>query len=315
MSETSKIQWTDSTHNFWQGCTKVSAGCTNCYAEARDKRFTGGKHWGKGAPRVRSKSFNEPLKWNKIPWVCDACGFMSDMQGDCLKCGRDHGGYHRRRVFSLSLGDWLDPAVPIEWLAEMLQVIRLCPDLDWLLCTKRPELWKQRMNAVIDLDKHCVAELNQWLVPWVAGCRRPDNIMLLTSVEDQKAADERIPALLKIPARWRGLSCEPLLGPVDLNAALKPIKRMRIADFDGINWVIIGGESGDKARICCVEWIQSLKKQSQAAGVPVFVKQLGAKPMHCPPPLRGWVAMDIHDKKGGDIAEFPEDLQVREFYQ
>jgi protein gp37 len=75
MSELTKIQWCDSTLNFWEGCTKVSAGCKSCYAEARDKRFTGGKHWGPGAPRRKSKSaVKDALRLNKKPWICDECG-------------------------------------------------------------------------------------------------------------------------------------------------------------------------------------------------------------------------------------------------
>jgi hypothetical protein len=106
MSEQTKISWCDSTWNPWQGCAPVSAGCAHCYAAARAHRF--GQDFAK---RVRSApaTFNAPLRWQKKPWVCDACGNAAPSdEGKCLICGGS--SWHRRRVFALSLGDWLDPA-------------------------------------------------------------------------------------------------------------------------------------------------------------------------------------------------------------
>lgn len=250
--------------------------------------------------------------------MCDFCGEANPLGVDFCECGALPAQMHRRRVFSLSLGDWLDDEVPIEWLADMLDVIRQCPNLDWLLCTKRPELWRTRLGAVaqmVDAIKIKGDALENWVNAWIEG-EPPPNVMLLASVEDQAAADKRIPALLKIPARWRGLSCEPLLGPVDIGSAVrlggfyKSSNAGREADDATLDWVIIGGESGPNARRCNVAWVTSLKEQAQAAGVPVFVKQLGA------------VCVDntgydtgITDKKGGDWSEWPEDLRVREFYR
>jgi len=279
MSEQTKIPWCDSTINFWEDCTKVSPGCVNCYAEARDKRMMIEPviHWGKGALRRKSKSaVQQALAMNRKPWVCDACGYFSDdrrTKGGLLYCAKCEcfRHYHRRRVFSLSLGDWLDPDVPIEWLAEMLDTIRKCDAVNWILCTKRPELFLDRMWHV--LNAGVPQQMHLWLLGWVDMNTPPSNVWILTSVEDQKRADERIPNLLKIPAVVRGLSCEPLLGLINLN------ETKGYWGGIGLHWVIVGGESGKNARPCDVRWIRSLKDQCQAAGVPVFVKQLGSNPV------------------------------------
>jgi protein gp37 len=122
------------------------------------------------------------------------------------------------------------------------------------------------------------------------------NVWIGTSVEDQPRADERISELLQVPAALRFLSCEPLLGPIDLG--LK-----RLGDR-GIDWVIGGGESN--GRPCDVAWIRSIVDQCKSAGVPVFVKQLGSDPRH------GLERLDLRHSHGGDPSEWPEDLRVRE---
>lgn len=146
----------------------------------------------------------------------------------------------------------------------------------------------------------------------------PSNLWMGTSVENQAAADERIPHLRYVPAVVRFLSVEPLLGPVD------------DLPLAGIDWVIVGGESGPKARPCDVSWIRSIRDQCKAAGVPCFVKQLGAHvrdlgamAAHSFEPEECWPAgtkqdgttILLADKKGGDWSEWPEDLRVREFPQ
>lgn len=341
MSKETKIEWADSTLNFWSGCTKVSAGCANCYAETlSNRKLTNAAgelnigSWGKGAPRKRHQSaFNLALRLNNKPWVCE-CGHdgyfvhrnysHTDDLGtpatarECEKCGSLN--FHRRRVFSLSLGDWLDPEVPIEWLAEMLDTIRECDQLQWLLVTKRPELWNDRLNdAAIFADRQHNKPLIRFTQDWITTSYIPKHVMVLTSVEDQKAADERIPALLKIPTAQRGLSCEPLLGPVDIGAAV------RKAGFDlgcnagrkphdgSLEWVIVGGESGPGARACATDWIRSIGFQCDAAGVPVFVKQIGRNPEWNDAEMEARFYERLSNPKGGNITEWPEDLRVREF--
>jgi protein gp37 len=319
MSEQTKIQWCDSTINFWSGCTKVSPGCAHCYAEALSARNLGnvGK-WGKGAARkLHEAAFTNAILLNKRPWVCE-CGHWANTHPPegrlaCVKCG---GELHRRRIFSLSLGDWLDPEVPIEWLARMLDTIRLCDQVTWILCTKRPELFEKRLAEVLWYERNRTGEresmdgpkfaFGDWVSEWLGGIP-PKNVWLLTSVENQAMADERIPELLKIPAVVRGLSLEPLLGQVDLNTSEKS------GPMAPVDWLIVGGESGCGARTCNVSWLRSIISQGKEAGVPVFVKQIGAN----------WLC-DIHDdardfkqspkhSKGGDPAEWPEYLRVREF--
>jgi protein gp37 len=162
------------------------------------------------------------------------------------------------------------------------------------------------------------------------------NVHLGVSVEDQKTADERIPLLLDVPAAVRWISAEPLLGPIDLNATPPgagsipvngatfddirgclpkwQVTPMRAKLSNGLDWVVVGGESGPNARSCDLAWIYSIVKQCKAANVPVFVKQLGAIPYDSFV-LAGTTDQRLYlkNKKGGDIDEFPFGLRVREF--
>lgn len=182
--------------------------------------------------------------------------------------------------------------VPDELLDQMFAVFALRPDLTFQVLTKRPERMREYM---VDPDRYtCVDEaaaaisgesgvgvITRWPLP---------NVGLGVSVEDQAAADERIPALLDTPAAVRSLSCEPLLEPVDLEPWLRRVatsgpgwrmtggSAMAIADIV-LDWVIVGGESGPGARPCDLAWIRGIVAQCQAAGVSAFVKQLGSKPV------------------------------------
>jgi protein gp37 len=347
MSEKTNISWTDATWNPWQGCTKVSPGCAHCYAEARDKRFNGGKHWGKRAPRVRSKDFEAPLRWNAKPWVCDECGLatakgIEDEPHKCKFGPAVHQSFHRRRIFSLSLGDWLDDEVPIEWLADMLDVIRRCPNLDFLLLTKRPENFESRIEGAIDhmVDRCGTSGIDTatWLTEWLGlssnlklnGYREnetpkpPANVWIGTTCEDQERADQRIPELLKIPAVCRFLSMEPLLGPLKFDPHWLGAGGRTGDNYQQpqIHWGIIGGESHSdrkKARGFDITNAREIIQQFKAAGVPVFFKQVGSNPTITRPDgddaatLMNFPVTGIKDKKGGDMSEWPEDLRVREF--
>lgn len=260
MAQNSKIEWCDHTFNPWIGCTKVSPGCANCYAEDLMHNRYGRVNWGKGNPRSRTSESNwkQPLKWNR----------------QAKKAGT------RFRVFCASLGDLLDPEVPIDWLADLLYLIRQTPHLDWLLLTKRPELWKERIFDVYEYlrgqDKFL--EQMRWLHIWMNGSY-PVNVWMGASVETQHYAHQRISALLRIPANVRFLSCEPLLGSVDLEIQTEafydagmPVSWQR---HDGIHWVIVGGESGKNARPMHPNWVRSLRDQCIGAKVPFFFKQWG----------------------------------------
>lgn len=331
MSEQTTIQWCDSTWNPWVGCEKVSEGCKNCYAEALANRF--GKDFSKRSVS-KDATFNAPLKWRKKPWVCEndhpTTGLGDDPLGGphCDICG---GEVNRRRVFLGSMMDWLDPKISIDVFAKMLDIVRRCPELDFLCVTKRPELWYGRINEALmwlipkapgDHDKSATAA---WLAFWKCGEQVPQNVWIIATVENQEMAWKRIPELLRIPAVVRGLSVEPMLGPIDLtsirwktqndhhgNPQADHYENVFVGggkfDIPKVDWVIVGGESGKNARACHVEWVRSIVRQCAAAGVPCFVKQLGSN-------CKGSAGADYSTKhqKGGDPSEWPEDLRVQQF--
>lgn len=327
MGELSKIEWCDHTFNPWEGCTKVSPGCAHCYAETRNARFGGGTapNWGKGAPRRRTSAANwkEPLRWNDSAWfACPDCGaeLLAKLQRgtgvplavescgcESVKCPTRK---RRPRVFCASLADWLDDEVPVEWLADLLDLIRLTPHLDWLLLTKRPGNWRKRIGEASEFATKELYQCHLMLRAWCYGAA-PANIWIGTTVEDQARADERIPLLLSIPAAVRFLSCEPLLGPVDLITWGDDAKN-GTSHFctvaNGIHWVICGGESGPGVRSMNLAWAASMRGQCQSVGVPFFMKQLGACPV-----CDDGDAYPITDKKGNLMAEWPAALRVREF--
>lgn len=173
------IAWTDHTFNPWIGCTKVSPGCKNCYAEKQDLRWNYTEDgWGPDCPRHRTKSWGDPIKWNRL---CAANG-------------------SRDKVFCGSMCDVMDDdrTSPLnEWRAALWQLISATPNLDWQLLTKRPQNYRKYLPR-------------EWLRDGL-----PANIWLGSSVEDQKRAEERIHHLLDVPAQVRFISAEPLLEAVD----------------------------------------------------------------------------------------------------
>lgn len=278
MSENTKIEWCDHTINFWWGCTKVSPACANCYAATWSHRL-GKKIWGAGNPR-------EP--------------HLESAKTLALKLDRKAKKTNMRpRIFANSMSDWLDDEVPIQWLAKLLDTIRLTPHLDWLLLTKRPENFQRRMMQVVDnCDDLDVCEFAyEWLGQ--KECRvlkeippsPPANVWIGTTVENQEMAHKRIPDLLNIPARIRFISCEPLLATVNISRWLftKPTGQYctRCQDpattpCDGhpcpwkpIHWVICGGESGSHARPMHPDWSRSLRDQCEFADISFFFKQWG----------------------------------------
>lgn len=239
MGENTAISWTDHTFNPWWGCTKVSPGCTSCYAETFSNRLALGI-WGANAPRrfFGDKHWNEPRKWN----------------AKAAKAGA------RARVFCASMADVFEDRRDLDApRARLWDLIEQTPALDWLLLTKRPE-------RMIDLSRWGSS-------PW------PRNVWAGTTVEDQRRADERIPWLLRVPAAVRFLSCEPLMEGVDIGEWLDPSAGPLMSDESPIDWVICGGESGGRARPFDLAWARSLRDQCAAAGVPYFFKQAGARPV------------------------------------
>lgn len=215
------------TFNPWEGCQKVGPGCDHCYAEARDVRFTGGTHWGPGAPRrlTGRANWNKPLRWDS----------------DAAKAGT------RPRVFCASLADVFDNAVDPKWRTDLFDLIRITPNLDWLLLTKRPGNIAKMLPA-----------------GWGDGY---PNVWLGCTVVNQEEFDRDAKKLWRIPAAVHFLSIEPLLGPINLDFNFMP--------YGAINWVIVGGESGPHARPMHPDWARSLRDQCVAAGVPFLFKQWG----------------------------------------
>lgn len=314
MGEVTAIAWTDHTFNAWIGCAKVSAECKHCYAEietfARRERARGLELWGANAARhvTSDATWKNPRAWNR---AAEKAGV-------------------RRRVFCSSMSDVFEDRKDLDLpRARLWKLIRETPWLDWLLLTKRPEeaarLWQMAALAAQGLDVKNDAPA--WL----------PNIWLGTTAGTQEMADERIPHLLRVPARVRFLSCEPLLEEVLLHkwfagAVMQrwlvenPDQRLPADAVGKIDWVIGGGESGPKARICDVDWLRSLRGQCAAAGVPYFNKQLGSRAIDTDG--TGWKLSKLdtrrhpsdpqgllllNHKKGGDPDEWPEDLRVREF--
>lgn len=313
MSENTAIEWTDKTWSPWEGCTKISAGCAHCYAAARNHRF--GDNWGPGKPRRLTVDWKKPVRWNKA-----ATSHWPAVQ------------FRHPRVFP-SLCDWLDDEVPIEWLARLLALIHNTPNLDWLLLTKRPELFRERIENVVNWMEAEDSEAEESgdggasnagfaMHAWANG-HALENVWIGTSVEDQSNADRRIPELLKIPAKLRFLSVEPMLGPIDLKLMRRSFgfpkhitkEGHAVGMPQGIHWVIVGGESGPGARPCNVAWVRDIVRQCAEAGVACFVKQLGANVVQSwddPSINPSTFAVKLKHPKGGDPAEWPEDLRVRQ---
>ncbi|MET3512789.1 protein gp37 [Pseudacidovorax sp. 1753] len=294
MSASSNIEWCDSTFNPWTGCAKVSPACDHCYAEGWSKRAGArvGK-WGAGAPRVRTVPANwrHPVVWNETPFsCCQSCRWRGETRQcisvphpddqmptrGCPACKSAGVRDARRRVFCASLADWLDNEVPIDWLVDLLDLVRTTPALDWLLLTKRIGNLGRIATAAMVANQRGNEDLRAWCVDWWSNRKPPANVWLGITVCDQKEAGRDIPKLLDAPAAKRFLSMEPLLGPVQLPLYIDPA---RSGAFDvwtpGIDWVIVGGESGPGARPMHPAWARSLRDQCAEVGVPFLFKQWG----------------------------------------
>jgi protein gp37 len=298
MSDRTGIEWTDATWNPIRGirgkwsCVKVSPGCEHCYAEALNVRF-GGPAYKVGADELRLDEaiLEQPLRWRRP-----------------------------RRIFVCSMTDLFEERSHVDWIARVFRVMAQARQHTFQVLTKRADRARDVLNS-----RHFLAESDG---PWPLR-----NVWLGVSAEDQQRADERIPDLLRTPAAVRWVSLEPLLGPIDLRhlvAAGTIFCGADALDDPGmglfgtrLDWVVVGGESGPGARPCDLAWIRSVRDQCRAAGVPCFVKQLGARPVTSPEPgcdtdCKGHPIGKIEggalrSRKGGDPQEWPPDLRVREW--
>ncbi len=293
MAQNSKIEWTDHTFNPVRGCEKISPGCANCYAAREAIRFPNIRGiWGCSGTRIVAvpDAWKQPLRWNReaerrrvrelhsvapgVPhhfkrprvFCASLADVFEDWKGDLRfpaalapkgwVTARWNGTQLVREFDETPMPDGWRKATMADMRTELFQLIEATPNLDWQLLTKRPE------NVMRMVPEH-------WREKF------PDNVWMGTTVEDQQRADERIPILLKIPAKVRFLSCEPLLGPVDLHSKIQKQQSPIVNPLADIHQVIIGGESGSKARPMHPDWARSLRDQCLAAGVPVFFKQWG----------------------------------------
>lgn len=293
MGENSAIAWCRHTFNPWVGCVKVSPGCDHCYAEAYDARFRHGESWGPEGKRTPTKMWNKPLAWNL------AAGAAGE----------------RHRVFCASLADVFEDNArrPLDDMrAELFRLIVRTPSLDWLLLTKRPGNIMRHVKKALDLlcvrqdiqrSEFSVTEQTCLVLrEWLAGAY-PLNVWIGCTAEDQKHASLRIPQLLKVPARVRFLSCEPLLESLDVTKWLAPESLGR----SNIDWLIVGGESSQPnhpARRFDPAWARWLVHQARGVeGCAPFVKQLGSRPD----------GLKLVHRAGADPSEWPLDLRVHEF--
>jgi protein gp37 len=289
MSENTAIAWTTHTLNLISGCSKISAGCTFCYAAALPPAMRRHAEWGPTGER----------KFAPESYIAQVYGWQRRAEKTGI----------RERVFGPSVADPFEGAhgpggesrdgprpdyLPV--LDRMFAIAAACPMLDFQVLTKRPwnaVAWWRRTRPV-----------------W------PRNLWIGTSTEDQRAADERVPYLLQLPAAVRFLSCEPLLGKVDLRLWLNDesedvaddsFHRANADDVQaarGIQWVIVGGESGRNARDMSPGWAALILEDCRVANVPVFMKQMGSV----------WAEVNgAAHKKGGDPNEWAPAFRVQEF--
>ena len=303
MAYKSKISWTNSTWNPITGCTRVSKGCQNCYAERlahgrlkhhpSRKGLTDANGRWTGEVRFNSQWLDQPLRWRKP-----------------------------RMIFVVAHGDLFHEAIPEYWIDRVFAIMALCPQHTFQVLTKRPMKMREYIldsrGRVADRlsdrsDRYWSIEVLKRVPPhsfraaWdrvlISESWPPRNVWLGTSVEDQRTADERIPLLLDTPAAVRWISAEPLLSGLSVYQYLcckgcgyTPKDKGLLQDHHlcrnpspTLDWGVVGGESGPGYRPMDPNWARHLRDEFQKAGVACFVKQMAGK------------------------KEIPADLMVREY--
>jgi protein gp37 len=288
MGKDSAISWTKHTFNPWWGCVEVSPACDNCYARELAVGRWGHDVWGKDKPRrfFTDKHWKDPILWDAA----------------AARAGK------KDRVFCASMADVFEERDDLDpWRERLFDLIEKTPNLNWMLLTKRENQIEKRIRKA-----------------WLDKPR--ENVWLGVTAENQRRAEERIPVLLEVPAVVHWISAEPLLGPINFMPFMKGASR-RVTDDGidapdgaviggeerggeswfrkkGIDWVIVGGESGDSPRKMEAEWARDILDQCRRRNVAYHFKQKGrllAAEMKC------------KDREGKDRSEWPLDLQVQEF--
>lgn len=256
MADGTGIEWTDATWNPLRGCTEVSPGCDHCYAASVALRFSG-----KGQPYEGLAVAGEG---GHPKWTGEIMLVPAHLT-DPLRWQRP------RRIFVNSMSDLFHPGVSRDYIDRVFAVMACANRHNFQVLTKRPQIMANYLNdpgtrgrimrACTDmLETHWAYihgidyDATAWPLP---------NVWLGTSVEDERATS-RIKALNRCPAAIRFLSCEPLIGPVDISPYL-----------GGLQWVITGGESGRYHRPLDLDWVRTIRDHCVGAGVAYFHKQHG----------------------------------------
>ena len=302
------ISWTDETWNPVRGCSAVSPGCAHCYAEQQAARIV---RMGKGKPTAYDGLVELVGKQQIARWT-GAVRLVPEHLADPLRWRKP------RRIFVNSMSDLFHEALTNEQIAAVFGVMAAAPQHTFQVLTKRAERMRDWFRWVSEYGLEVMAvEAATLLVDWGEPERLVwkvcghgnwplPNVWLGTSVEDQPRARERIPNLLETRAAVRFLSCEPLLGPLNLNAKCPPFYAPHLRR-DRIGWVIAGCESGPGARPADVAWFRSLRDQCAAAGVPFFLKQAHGGDAAIQPISRRADAMKAAGQKWkpGGVLELP----------
>lgn len=240
MSDKTAIQWTEATWNPVTGCSKVSPGCAHCYAETLSLRYG----------------------WSKKPWTLENAAENVVLHPERLSVPLRWK--RPRMIFVNSMSDLFHELLPDKYIADCFNIMALANHHTFQVLTKRPDRmhdWVKRWghHDFGGYKKDWPGEVDA--VPWPLP-----NVWLGVSTENQRWADARIPLLLDTPAAVRFISAEPLLGEINLHPYMH-----------GLDWVIVGGESGPKHRPMKPDWAREIRDECQREGVPFFFKQVGGR--------------------------------------
>lgn len=291
MADKTGIEWTDATWNPVVGCTIVSPGCKNCYAMAQAARIV---RMADGAGKATHYAGTVEAVKGKPVWTGTMALAPDSILTQPLRWKAP------RRIFVNSMGDLFHEDVPDEWIDRVFAVMALAPQHTFQILTKRsarmrayvsqPELPRAVAFASVDIPyPDELVRIPSWPLR---------NVWLGVSAEDQRRWDERTADLKETPAAIRFVSAEPLLGPI-------------VGDMSGIDWVIVGGESGPSARSIHPQWVRGIRDQCATAGTTFFFKQWGEWAPSTPEqatgnPRSGWKALPGHPHVAKAAELYPE---------